>query len=151
VSAEVRLRPVAAEDLPVFFTHQQDPVAFEMAAFRPRERAAFFTHWKRILEDAAMTARTILLDDDVAGNVGCWEHEGERQVGYWIGREFWGQGIASRALALFLDEVTLRPLWARVARDNRSSIRVLEKCGFVRVGEEAGGDGVTELIYRRDP
>lgn len=151
MSAEVRLRRVAPEDLPAFFTHQQDPIAFEMAAFRPRERAAFFSHWNRILEDPTVTARTILFGDSVAGNVGCFEHRGERQVGYWIGREFWGQGIASRALTLLLDEVALRPLWARVVPHNVGSIRVLEKCGFVRVGEDVGAaDGVPEFIYRRD-
>jgi RimJ/RimL family protein N-acetyltransferase len=51
-------------------------------------------------------------------------------VGYWVGREFWGRGIATRALAAFLDEVSERPIYAGVADTNLASIRVLEKCGF---------------------
>ena len=39
-------------------------------------------------------------------------------VGYWIGRRDWGRGIATRALALFLERVTTRPLYAFVAVNN---------------------------------
>ena len=35
---------------------------------------------------------------------------------------------------------------AYVARSNVASIRVLEKCGFVKVGEHAGDDGIEELL-----
>ena len=40
------------------------------------------------------------------GNIGCWEQEGRRPVGYWIGREFWGKGLATRALQELTGEVT---------------------------------------------
>jgi RimJ/RimL family protein N-acetyltransferase len=54
-------------------------------------------------------------------------------VTYWIARPHWGQGHASRALALVLDQAG-RPLLARVASDNLGSRRVLEKAGFDVVG-----------------
>jgi RimJ/RimL family protein N-acetyltransferase len=51
-------------------------------------------------------------------------------VGYWLGRSYWGRGIATRALALFLPLVPARPLYAHVASHNTGSMRVLVKCGF---------------------
>jgi RimJ/RimL family protein N-acetyltransferase len=87
----------------------------------------------------------------VAGNMVCFPREGKREVGYWLGREFWGKGIATQALAALLREVTERPLYARVARSNVASIRVLEKCGFTTIGgetyvDEAMGGEIDEAL-----
>jgi RimJ/RimL family protein N-acetyltransferase len=82
-----------------------------------------------------------------------WEQSGDTLVGYWIGREYWGRGVASRALALFLLEVDERPLHAHVAAHNAGSIRVLEKCGFRIVREqtiEESGVRIDEVIFRLD-
>jgi RimJ/RimL family protein N-acetyltransferase len=133
----VRLRAVTEDDLPVLFEHQRDPEAARMAAFPSRDRAAFMDHWRsKVLGDESAVKRTVEVDGKVAGNVLCFEREGERLVGYWIGREYWGRGVASEALRLLLDEVTDRPLRARVAAHNAGSIRVLEKCGFTVVGRD---------------
>lgn len=61
-----------------------------------------------------------------------------REVSYWIGKEYWGKGIATRALSEFLSELTDRPLYARAAKDHLASLRVLEKCRFAIVGEDKG-------------
>jgi RimJ/RimL family protein N-acetyltransferase len=137
-TGEMRLRGVTEEDLPIFFEHQRDPLAYRMAAFPPRERDAFMTHWGSILRDTSVVVRTIELDGDVAGNVVLFGFEGRREVGYWIGREFWGRGLATRALSAFLHEVEERPIYAGVAETNIASIRVLEKCGFkaLETGDE---------------
>ena len=63
--------------------------------------------------------------------VSCFWRDGQANVGYWISREHWGKGIASRALELLLLEVATRPLYAHVATSNGASLRVLQKCGFV--------------------
>jgi|SRR6478735_8159398 len=151
----VSLRPVRADDLPIFFAHQLDPEAAKMAAFPSREREAFFAHWNNnILGNPAAVSRAIFAGNQVFGNIGAWTDgaSGERLISYWIGREFWGRGIASAALAEFLRFESARPLGAKVAQHNRGSIRVLEKAGFVRVGEEEfaapDGDHVVELSYR---
>jgi RimJ/RimL family protein N-acetyltransferase len=134
---DVRLRAVESTDLPAFFEHQRDPEAAHMAAFPSRSYEAFMAHWAKILAGAnGAINRTIVFRDQVAGNIGCWEQDGERRVGYWIGREFWNRGVASAALILFLREVNVRPLHARVVKHNAASIRVLQKCGFTIVGEE---------------
>ena len=101
-----------------------------MAAFPPRDRDAFMRHWRKILADEAVITETVLVDGRVAGNVVSWEHDGERDVGYWIGKQFWGKGVATAALSEFLIQVTTRPLHAHVARHNVASVRVLEKLGM---------------------
>ena len=132
----VLLRPIVSADLPVLFEHQRDPLASEMAAFPPRERDAFMSHWERILADPDVRVRAVVADGRLAGNVVSFVRGGRREVGYWLGREFWGAGVATAALAAFLDLETERPLYAGAARWNAGSLRVLEKCGFAACGEE---------------
>jgi RimJ/RimL family protein N-acetyltransferase len=150
----VRLRDVVEDDLPVFFEHQRDPVANDMAAFPARDREAFLEHWtSNILGNDTAQNRTILLDGVVVGNILSWADPEGRLVGYWIGRDHWGKGVATRALALFLMEVDERPLYAHVAVHNAASIRVLEKCGFRITGEqtiEEAGGRIEEIILRLD-
>ncbi|QBF82481.1 N-acetyltransferase [Shewanella maritima] len=57
----------------------------------------------------------------------------EHYTGYWIGREFWGKGIATRALNTFLHQHSPRPLLAWVAEHNTGSIKVLERNGFKQI------------------
>ena len=94
------------------------------------------THWTRILADETVITKTILLDGHVAGNVVSFVQSGEREVGYWVGKGYWGKGIATQALSMFLDQIETRLLYAHVARHNIGSIRVLQKCGFRISGEE---------------
>jgi RimJ/RimL family protein N-acetyltransferase len=97
--------------------------------------------------------KTILLEEQVAGHIGSFEREGTLEVTYWIGRKYWGKGIASRGLSDFLDEMTVRPVYARAAKDNVASIRVLEKCGFTVCGHDRGfahacGEEIDEVILK---
>ena len=108
-----------------------------MADFPARDADAFYAHWEKILRNDTLTKRTIVFEGTVAGNVVSWEDEdGKRLVGYWVGKEFWGKGLATTALAELVSELTMRPLYAYVAKTNIGSIRVLEKCGFVRSDED---------------
>jgi len=156
MSTVISLRAVEPADLPVLFEHQLDPEATRMAAFPSRQRDAFMAHWNKILADPACAARTIVYGDQVAGYIGAWTdaESRERLVGYWIGREYWGRGIASAALVQFLDYESSRPLTARVAKHNLASLRVLQKCGFAAVGEDGftGHDSqpVEEIVLRFD-
>jgi RimJ/RimL family protein N-acetyltransferase len=141
----ILLRDVITSDLPIFFEQQLDSVANQMAAFPARDRDAFMAHWAKIMADESNILKTILYGDQVAGNIVSWEHDGEREMGYWLGREFWGKGIATRALSLFLQQVTTRPLYAYVVRHNLASIRVLEKRGFTITNEE--GEEVVLILH----
>lgn len=148
------LRDVEDSDLGVFYEHQLEPGAFEMAAFSPRrEREDHLSHWRnKILADDTVYAKTVVVGDDVAGNVVSWMHDGNRLVGYWIGKAHWGKGIATEALEQFVAQVSERPLYAFVAKHNLGSIRVLEKCGF-RLSDNPSSsplddpDDVEEFVY----
>lgn len=141
-TGDLVLRDVVPDDLPIFFAHQLDAEANHMAAFTPKEPTnwpAFATRWNMILGDEAALAKAIVLEGQVVGHVLSYEQDGKPEVSYWIGREHWGQGIATRALAEFLAHVNeTRPIYARVAKDNIGSLRVLEKCGFSVIGEARG-------------
>ena len=151
---DIQLRDIEPTDLPIFYEHQLDADATRMAAFPSRDRAAFDAHWaNNVLGKPAAVKQTILVNGEVAGNIGSWPQDGVRLVGYWLGKEHWGKGIATRALAAFLHLVTERPLYAHVAKHNVGSIRVLEKCGFRVEGEERvedAGQGVVELVLVLD-
>lgn len=137
----IHLREVKLIDLPIFFDHHRDPAAVHMAAFtaaNPDDRAAFDYHWARILADDNNLIRTIVVDDVPAGSVSSYVGEIGPEVTYWLGREFWGRGVATVALAQFLRQQTARPIYARVATDNAASLRVLVKCGFVIIDESMG-------------
>ena len=135
------LRDVVEDDLFVFFEQQLDADANDMAAFtakNPADRNVFMAHWTQILGDEAIVKKTIPIGGQVAGNVSSFEQFGEREVSYWIGREYRGRGLATEALSKFLGHVKVRPLYARAAKDNVASIRVLQKCGFTISGEDKG-------------
>ena len=148
----VRLRNVEDRDLEVFFDHQADPQAVEMAAFPARDKDQFAAHWAKVRGDDALVARTIVADGMVAGHIGSWPENGQQLLGYWVGREWWGRGVATQALALLMEEVSIRPLYAHVVAHNVGSIRVLDKCGFRRDrAQEATApppdDGIEELVF----
>jgi RimJ/RimL family protein N-acetyltransferase len=148
----VSLRETTDEDLPILFRHQADPVASQMAAFPSRDEEAFFAHWARLRANETNTTRTVVADGVVVGGIGSFFVEGERDIGYWIDRAEWGKGIASAALAAYLDVDRTRPISARVAAHNAGSRRVLEKCGFRLVDRVPASDtgDVEELVFRLD-
>jgi RimJ/RimL family protein N-acetyltransferase len=152
------LRGVRDEDLRLLFEQWADPVAMQMAAFTTPDHTepdAFERRWSRLRADETVLARVIVVDGDVAGTIGSWGNPGEREVTYWIGRSYWGKGIATDALNAFLAVERSRPLHARVASDNVASRRVLEKCGFRVIATDRGfanarSAEIEELVLRLD-
>lgn len=152
--SDIVLRDVYTEDQSIFFDHQLDAAANHMAAFtskEPADRDAFAARWTRILADEAITKKTILLDGEVVGHAMSFVQDGKLEVTYWIGRSYWGRGIATGALLELLRQVKTRPLFARAAQDNLASLRVLKKCGFEVVREEKGfanarGEEIEEFV-----
>jgi len=134
---KIILRPVMVSDLPILFNQQLEPEAIAMSAYPSKDKGEFMRHWEGILKNKAITVRTIIYKDKIAGHIICWKEKYEQQVGYWIGKQFWGRGIATSALGEFLVEVKVRPVYAHVANHNLASRRVLEKNGFVLLDEGA--------------
>ena len=139
---QLLLRNVVNDDLLIFFEYQLDPEANYMAAFTakdPTNQEAFIAHWHRNLADETTINQTILFNGHVVGSVSSYEVEGRPEVTYWLGKEYWGKGVATLALTEFLTHHNqTRPIYARVAKDNLGSRRVLEKCGFTIIGESKG-------------
>jgi len=152
------IRDAIDSDLDHFFQFQLDPEANRMAAFtafNPSDRAAFDAHRMRIRADESAIVKTVLVDGQVVGSVGKYEMFDKPQVTYWIGKQYWGRGIATAALTRFLEEYGPRPLYAAAAFDNLGSIRVLEKCGFKQVDVDRGfsnarGEEIDEFIFKLD-
>jgi len=137
--AEVALRPIEDSDLDALFEQMRDPESVRMAAFTtkdPDDRAAFEIHMAKVRTSPEVTTLAVTADGRLVGSIACFVVDGDTEITYWIDRSRWGQGIASRALALFLDTVPVRPLYARAASDNVGSLRVLQKAGFVAIGTE---------------
>ncbi|WP_202610475.1 GNAT family N-acetyltransferase [Herbidospora solisilvae] len=129
----VHLRDVRDSDLEVFHTQEQDPEATRRSRFPARERERFLNHWRQnILPDETCHVQTVEVGGQIAGNVVAWWQGDHRYLGYWLGREFWGGGIGTRALTLFLEKEKVRPLYADPHGGNTASVRLLEKLGFTR-------------------
>jgi RimJ/RimL family protein N-acetyltransferase len=137
--SQLALRPVEASDLDAIFEQMRDPESVRMAAFTaqdPSDRSAFDAHMARVMSSPETRNRAIISDSRLVGTIASWPSEGATEVTYWIDRNFWGQGIATRALGLLLEEIPARPIRARVASDNAGSLRVLQKAGFEPIGTE---------------
>jgi RimJ/RimL family protein N-acetyltransferase len=137
----ITLRPIEPNDLDTLYQQQLDPEANWMAAFvskDPTDRAAFDAHWAKILQSPQNINRTIVAEGQVVGHIACFPMEGELEITYWLGREFWGRGVATQALLKLLQLIPTRPIFGRAASDNPGSIRVMEKCGFKVIGTDKG-------------
>jgi RimJ/RimL family protein N-acetyltransferase len=137
--SQYALRPVEVGDLDAIFEQMRDPESVRMAAFTPEDpsdRSAFDAHMAKIMCSSENRLWAIIRDSRLVGTIGSYLSEGATEVTYWIDRSYWGQGIATRALALLLEEIPVRPIRARAASDNAGSLRVLQKAGFHPIGTE---------------
>lgn len=128
-------------DLETLFLFQLDKEANQLAAFtskNPSDKNAYINKWTRLLSDEKINVRTILLNREIVGSIAKFEMNGNAEITYWIGKEFWGKGIAGSALKRFLEIEKARPIYGRVAFDNLGSKKVLENCGFSEIGIEKG-------------
>ena len=154
----VTLRPLEDADLDALYQQATDPESIRMAAFTSEnhtDRRAFLARMSRLRADPSVSHLVIDVDGAVAGTIGCFSMDGQREVTYWVDRALWGKGVASAALGILVAETAERPLYGRAASDNLGSIRVLEKAGFRRVGVDRGfasgrGEEIQETILRLD-
>ncbi len=96
------------------------------------------THRQHAAGDAWHLA--ITLEDALVGCVGLTRKAGAwPEIGYWVGRRFWGQGIAREAAGALLDwaarEHGMQGFRASALADNHASQKVLRALGFAEAGE----------------
>ena len=152
----ITLTQTIADDLNALFVFQLDEVANYLAAFtgkEPHDKKAYHEKFIKHLADPTINMRTIRANDKIIGSIAKFVIHDEAEITYWIDRKHWGQGIATLALQDFLKIENTRPIHGRMAFDNYGSQRVLEKCGFVRVGKDKGFANarqmeIEEYIYR---
>src|SRR4051812_44614122 len=114
----VVLRNLVADDLPALFEIVSDPEANRMAAFIPRDWETFMAHWTNILANPNVVTKAIVADGRFVGQIALFQRDEEHCIGYWIAKQDWGRGYASRALELMLNEISVRPLHAYAAKAN---------------------------------
>lgn len=152
----ITLAKTEKDDLLAFFQFQLDQEARYLAAFTPKDpndKAAYMEKYTKFLTDPTINMRTIIIDKVIAGSIAKFEMEGEAEITYWIDKKFWGKGVATKALEDFLIIENTRPISGRVAFDNFGSQKVLEKCGFVKIGKDKGFANarqaeIEEFIYK---
>jgi len=131
---QVRLREMREADIPIIFEHRKEPAGAELASMAVKQEAnrdAFFAHWRGLIAKEEVVTQIIESAGEIAGHLMCFELEGRREVGYWLGEEHWGKGVLSAALPLFIAGLPWRPLYAVTSKHNAPSLRVLEKVGFI--------------------
>lgn len=155
-STTITLTETKKEDLNAFFEFQLDKEANYLAAFTskdPNDKAAYLEKYSKFLTDPTITMRTIKINNEIIGSIAKFVMENEAGITYWLDRKFWGKGFASAALKDFLKIEQIRPIYGRVAFDNFSSQKVLEKCGFMKIGKDKGFANarqteIVEYIYK---
>jgi RimJ/RimL family protein N-acetyltransferase len=153
---QMKLRKTQQSDLEFLFQFQLDKEAIYLAAFTPKDptdKKAYFEKYTKHLNDPTINMQTILVDEAIAGSIAKFEMEGDTEITYWIDKNYWGKGIATTALKNLLTIECTRPIFGRVAFDNLGSQKVLEKCGFIRIGEDKGFANarqteIEEFIYK---
>lgn len=155
---DLKLRPSVVEDIHIFFEYQLDEKANYIAAFTakdPTDKAAYLEKYTRLLHNPTVNMQTIVANNAVVGTVTKFEINDEAEVAFWIDKAFWGKGIATKALKMFLEIETKRPIFGHAAFDNFGSQKVMEKCGFQKIGTEKGFANarqaeIEEFVYRLD-
>lgn len=153
---KITLRLTAVSDLETLFEFQLDKESGYLAAFMPKNhdnKKSYLSKHKKLLADPTINNQTIFLDNNIVGSIAKFMMGGNAEITYWIDRKFWRQGIATKALKEFLTIETERPIFGRVVFDNFGSQKVLEKCGFIKIGTEKGFANarqmeVEEFIYK---
>ena len=152
----ITLAQTTIADLDTLFQFQLDKETNYLAAFTPNnpaDKPAYLSKYSKLLSDPTVNNQTIIVDNVVAGSIAKFEMHGDAEITYWIDKKYWGKGVATSALKNFLSIEKTRPIYGRVAFDNYGSQKVLEKCGFVKIGADKGFANarqteVEEYIYK---
>jgi len=136
----LKLRPLTLADAPAVAAYINDPGVNRMVRSAPaRQPLCGVEGWIMIVNGRRPLGQdfvyAIEAEGELAGVIGANVRGAGAEIGYWLGRPFWGFGYATEAVRALLPEAArLGPLAAAHFADNPGSGRVLEKAGFVYTG-----------------
>ena len=138
------LRPWQDEDAASLFRYASDPDIGPIAGWPPHTSVEHSLEIIRTVFSAPEVYAVVL--KDTGEPVGCCGimfadglhtadmHQREAEIGYWIGKPYWGQGLIPEAVKALLsrcfNDLALDAVWCGCYEGNAKSKRVCEKCGF---------------------
>ena len=150
------LRRAQLDDAPAMHAIMSDAQAMLYWSSLPHATLAETERWVESMvavEPAASDDFIVTLDGALIGKLGAWKLP---EIGFLIAPAHWGKGYATEALAAFIARrrgLGSTELTADVDPRNRSSLKLLERHGFVETGRAAGtwqiGDDLCDSIYLR--
>jgi [ribosomal protein S5]-alanine N-acetyltransferase len=161
---DFELRPWTGKDLDALVRHANDPaIAANMTDTFPSPYSKVMgrSFLDRVTADDPPKVLAIVIDGEPCGSVGCFPQQDiyrrNAELGYWLSRRHWGQGIMTKVVRdmtthVFRTFPGINRVFARPFGSNAASQRVLEKAGFTLearlVGTiEKNGHEEDELIY----
>lgn len=166
----ILLRPWREKDAEALFKYASDPDVGPRAGWPPHKSVeeslevirTFFNNdhtWAMELKETREVIGCIGYYIFGESNINIGENDAE--VGYWVAKPYWNQGICTEALERLIDyclhEKSFHTLWCDFFIDNPASGRVMEKCGFHDTGEinccsrlQVGNDRPVKIM-RLDP
>ena len=143
------LRPWRESDAEALFKYASDPDVGPRAGWPPHKSVEESLQIiKTVFNTPTMWAVELKETGEAIGCVGYLPAsfsnlqipDDQCEVGYWIGKPYWGQGICTEALRLVIDYCInvkhFTVLWGDFFPSNPASGRVMTKCGFQDTGRE---------------
>ena len=138
------LRPWQESEAEILYKYAKDPDIGPVAGWMPHTSVENSLEIIRTVFAAPETYAVVLKETgEPVGSCGIMFTDGlhspdmkssEAEIGYWIGRPYWGQGLipeaVERLLARCFKELNLEVVWCGYYDGNTKSKRVCEKCGF---------------------
>ena len=123
VTERLILRPWQESDAESLYKYARDPEIGPIAGWPPHTS----------VEDSLNVIRTVFSAPETYAVV-LKMQAGEAEIGYWIGRPFWGQGLIPEAVRRLqqrcFEELGFTAVWCGYYDGNTKSRRVMDKCGF---------------------
>lgn len=131
------LRPWREEDAEELYKYARDPEVGPVAGWAVHTSVEYSRECIRNILSAEGTFAVVLKSTGLpVGSIGIMKRnaEGEMELGYWIGKPYWGQGLipeaARECLRYCFEELDCERVWCGYYDGNEKSRRVQEKCGF---------------------
>ncbi len=138
------LRPWREDDAESLYEYAKDPEIGPVAGWQPhKSREDSLNVIRNVLSSSECYAVCLKEDNVAVGSIGLLlngstdmtDRDDECELGYWIGRKFWGRGLipeaAEEVLRHAFEDLNMQTVWCGYYDGNKKSKRVQEKLGFI--------------------